>query len=139
MASNGETFGIVGAGNLTLHPKSVCGGGEWIHNDANGDPIASGPWEAEQLMSFKECGPSPAFPPNLQFIHAGKSIMRIHLGEPANIDAILTIYCILPEVVTPTSWSEGIKISIQEGGPNFNQVIPGGAFYAIPAFPVCPD
>ncbi len=139
-ASNGETFGIEGEGDLTLHSKSVCGGGNWVHNDANGDEIASGSWEAEKLLSFKEYGPSPALPPEEQFIYTGKSIMRIHLGEPANVDAILTIYCILPEVATPPSWPEGIKISIQNGGPNFNKVVlGGGTFFAIPAFPVCPD
>lgn len=135
-ASNGETFGIEGTGDLTLNSKSVCGGGNWVHNNANGEEIMSGSWEAEKLMSFKDYGPSSEFPP---FIHAGKSIMRIHLGEPANVDAILTIYCILPEVATPTSWPEGIKISIQHGGPNFNQVLEGGTFFAVPAFPVCPD
>lgn len=142
-ASNGETFGIEGAGDLTLHSKSVCGGGNWVHNDANGDPIASGSWEAEKLMSFKDYGPSDFIDeegePIPQFIHAGKSIMRIHLGEPANVDAILTIYCILPEVATPPSWPEGIKISIQHGGPNFNQVLQGGTFFAVPALSVCPD
>ncbi len=139
-ASNGETFGIDGEGILTLHSKSVCGGGIWVHNDANGDEIASGSWEVEQLMSFKDYGPSAALGPDLEFIHAGKSIMRIHLGEPKNVDAILTIYCILPEVATPTSWPEGIKINLQNGGTNFNKVVlGGGTFFAVPASPVCPD
>ena len=136
-ASNGETFGIAGSGDLTRHPKSVCGGGDWVHYDSNDDEIASGSWEAEQLLSFSDYGPSPVFPPEEQFVHAGKAIIRIHLGAPADVDAILTVYCILPEVQTPASWPEGIKINIQEGGPNFNQVIPGGTFYAIPWFPVC--
>ena len=136
-ASNGESFGITGIGDLTLNPKSVCGGGEWIHNDDNGDPIASGSWEVEQLMSYLDYGPSPLFPPFVQYIHAGKSIMRIHLGEPANVDAILTIYCILPAVQTPPSWPEGIKISIQNGGPNFNQIFQGGTFFAAPNEPDC--
>jgi len=142
-ASNGETFGIEGTGDLTLNSKSVCGGGNWVHNNANGEEIMSGSWEAEKLMSFKDYGPSDFIDPNgdpiPQFIHAGKSIMRIHLGEPANVDAILTIYCILPNVATPSSWPEGIKISIQNGGPNFNQVLEGGTFFAIPALQVCPD
>ncbi len=139
-ASNGETIGINGYGNITLKPKSVCGGGSWVHKDANGVEIASGLWEAEQILNFKDYDPSPAegWP---AFIHAVKSIMRIHLGEPAYVDAILTIYCILPEVQTPTSWPEGIKIAIQNGGPNFNQVLPGGTFFANPwpFDPLCPE
>jgi hypothetical protein len=122
-ASNGEEFCINGQGLLTVNPKSVCGGGSWIHKDANGDVIGSGTWEAVKLLNFLDSGssPDPNFPP---ILHSGRAKMRINLVEP-DIDAIFTIYCLLPGVDNPPSWPEGIKINLQQGGPNFNQTIMG--------------
>src|SRR5216683_5033300 len=35
-APNGDTISLAGSGTLSIHPKSVTGGGTYIHKDASG-------------------------------------------------------------------------------------------------------
>ena len=139
-ASNGETMEIVTDNIftfdptdpdpdpenniLTVNPKLVGGTGTFTHRAANGDEIATGAWEATQLLSFKSYGSSPSDVPAVWT--AGSANIRVHLeiesGGGAEFDAILMIRCNLPEVQTPPSWVEGIRINVQ-GGPNFNKTV----------------
>ena len=51
MASNGDTLEMSGGGTLSIHPKSVTGGGTFTHHFAGGGSL-SGTWTAKELLSF---------------------------------------------------------------------------------------
>jgi hypothetical protein len=53
-AGNGDTIEITGIGILTIHPKSVGGGGTFKHKNASGNVLASGTWTAQDSsLSFR--------------------------------------------------------------------------------------
>lgn len=124
--------GVAGGNTLSVHPKSVQGTGFFIHNDENGNLMASGIWTATKLLSFKNYGPAedPTFP--FADGRAGFANIRVHLvaddgpGAGAEFDATLQIRCLLPgNDSTPPSWVEGIRITVQDG-LNFNKTVEGG-------------
>ena len=122
-AANGDTIEVAGAGTLSIHPKSVSGGGTFTHHFAGGGS-GSGTWTATELLSFNEfhC----FFEPGLGDICGGRVLIRVHLiaaGGSTQADAILEITCILGGKA-PASAVEGIRLAIQ-GGPNFNQELGG--------------
>lgn len=147
MASNGETmyvsgdnsFEFVGSneGTLSVYPKSVQGTGEFWHFAVDGSTLlGSGTWEATKLLSFKDYGTSPFLEgledPFYDGWKAGSANIRIHLVADggAEFDAILRIRCNLPEVSTPPSWAEGMRITVQDG-LNFNKTIEGDDFFTL--------
>jgi hypothetical protein len=122
-AANGDTIEIAGAGTLSIHPKSVSGGGTFTHHFAGGGS-GSGTWTATKLLSFDEfhC----FFDPGLGDICGGRVLIRVHLvaaGGSTQSDAILEMTCILGGKA-PASAVEGIRLAIQ-GGPNFNNELGG--------------
>ena len=122
MADNGDTIEIAGAGTLSIHPKSVSGGGTFTHNFAGGS--VSGDWTATELLSFDEyhCFSDP----DLGDICGGRVLIRVHLvaaGGSLQADAILRMTCILGGKA-PASAVEGIRLAIQDG-LNFNQEVSG--------------
>jgi hypothetical protein len=124
-ASNGDTIEIAGEGTLSVHPKSVTGSGTFTHNFAGGGSV-SGTWTATELLSFKSYGSSSAVPPNWE---AGKAIIRVHLvADGMEADAILTVGCILPEVIVPGGLFEGSTLNVQ-GGLNFNKADVGSTLF----------
>ena len=56
VASNGDTISIAGSGTLSIHEKSVSGSGWFQHTNAAGTLLASGTWNALELISFKSFG-----------------------------------------------------------------------------------
>jgi len=134
IASNGATIAMLGAGTLSIHSKSVSGGGTFTQTDANGNVVATGTWTAEQLLSFDPYGTAP--PDSFFNIYGGKALVRIHLspdGARPGVDAVLRITCVAG--FPPPSAEEGIELAV-EGGPNFNRNIPfdagGGATAFMP-------
>lgn len=122
-AANGDTIEIAGAGTLSIHPKSVSGGGTFTHHLAGGGS-GSGTWTATQLLSFNEyhC----FLEPGLGEICGGRVLVRVHLvaaGGSPEADAILEMTCILGGKA-PASAVEGVRLAIQ-GGPNFNKEVGG--------------
>lgn len=129
-AANGDIVEITGAGTLSLHPKSVTGGGTFTHKNAAGTIIALGVFTATELLSFSDYGTDPAFPPN---VHGGLSIMRVHLTPStggAGVDAILEVDCAINQPgfnarnFDVHKNPEGIRLAVQ-GGPNFNEHVDG--------------
>ncbi len=123
-AANGDRIEINGAGELSIHPKSVTGSGTFVHRDADGNVLAEGTWAAVRLMSFQSYGPSPDFPPSFE---AGKAIIAVDLspdGGGPSIGGTFTLGCILPggEADDPGGAFEGMKLSLR-GGPNFNRPV----------------
>ncbi len=121
-AKNGDRIEINGDGELSIHPKSVTGGGTFVHRDADGNVLAEGTWTAVKLRSFKSYGPSPQFPPTFE---AGRAIMAVELspdGGGPSIAGKFTLGCVLPggEADDPGAAFEGIKLNLR-GGPNFKR------------------
>ncbi len=122
-ASDGQTIQMAGSGPLCVHPKSVTGGGTFIHKNAAGAVVATGTWTALELSSFTDYGTIPAFSP---VAHGGLSIIRVHLTPStggAGVDAILWIDCAINQPGSPDKpedLGEGIRLAV-EGGPNFNR------------------
>src|SRR6266487_4842233 len=77
VAPNGDTITIAGSGTFSIHAKSVTGNGWFQHTNDAGTLLASGTWNALQLMGFKSSGaPGSPFPAGFE---AGLATIRIHL------------------------------------------------------------
>jgi hypothetical protein len=130
-SSTGDVIDISGFGELTIHPKSINGGGTFSATalEQFGGNV-EGTWEATQLLSFKSYGPSPILPENFL---AGLAMIRIQLMVDGNwvADGILRLGCILPMAKVPGAKGgvadpgvrggalEGVRVNVQ-GGLNFN-------------------
>jgi hypothetical protein len=117
-ADNGDTIEISGAGILTIHPKSVGGGGTFKHKDSSGNVLSSGTWTAQELISFV---PYLVLPPDN--IAGGQALIRVHLST--GFDAILDIDC---EIGAPAGQTEGVTLNIQDV-INFNKKVSGITLY----------
>ena len=131
-ASNGDTIEITGFGTLSVKPKSVTGGGTFVHRNSTGTVLATGTWTVTKLLHFESYGPSPLveiFPPSFE---AGRALMSVHLValDGTEADANLTVGCILPEVEVPGRLFEGITLKVK-GGPNFNQPDLGATLFIL--------
>jgi hypothetical protein len=113
-ADNGDTIEITGLGILTIHPKSVGGGGTFKHKDSSGNILASGTWTAGELISFV---PYLVLPPDN--IAGGQALIRVHLST--GFDAILDIDC---EIGAPRGQTEGVTLNIEDV-INFNKKVSG--------------
>jgi len=117
-APNGDSIEIVGGGTLSIHGKSVTGGGTFTHNFAAGGS-ASGTWTATELLSFKSYGPNvPTFP---SIFESGRAVIRVHLVGPggAEADGILQVGCLLGGPKEPGGLFEGVRLNVP-GIANFN-------------------
>ena len=114
MADNGDTIEISGSGTLTIHPKSVGGGGTFTHKDSGGTVLASGTWSAQELISFV---PYLVLQPDN--IAGGQALIRVHLSTGS--DAILDIDC---AIGAPPGQTEGVTLNIQDV-MNFNKKVSG--------------
>jgi len=128
VAPNGDTIIIEGSGTLSIHAKSVTGNGEFQHKNAAGTVLASGTWEALELISFKSFGtPGAPFPPEFE---GGKAVIRIHLSPAAGgagIEAILQVYCVIAGVAPP-GFEEGIRLVVPDV-INFNDQVHGQTLF----------
>jgi hypothetical protein len=129
MAANGDTIELTGAGTLSIHPKSVSGGGTFTHKDSSGNILGVGAWTATELLTFKSYAVDPAegVPDNFG---AGYSRMRVHLGPGFDADAILDLDCEFG-LNPPGHAEEGVRLAV-EGGPNFNRKVSGFTLFLIP-------
>ena len=130
VASNGDIISIEGEGTLSINPKSVTGSGSFEHTNAAGTLLASGTWEALELLSFKSFGNStdPTLPANFE---AGLALIRIHLSPDAGgagFDAILQISCVLPGAKYPPGFEEGVRVVVQDV-INFNKQVHGQTLF----------
>ncbi len=130
VAPNGDTIIIEGSGTFTIHTKSVTGNGEFQHKNAAGTLLASGTWNALELLSFVSWGSSidPTLPPSFE---AGKAHIRIHLspdGGGNGFDAILQISCVLPGAKYPAGFEEGVRVVVSDV-INFNDQVHGQTLF----------
>jgi hypothetical protein len=121
-ADNGDTVEIAGSGSLSIHSKSVVGGGSFTHKAPDGTVRATGTWSALTLLSFNSYGNQLGLPPNLV---GGLARMRVHLAPSAGgpgVDALLEIDCEIGKV--PGGHLEGVRLVV-DNGQNFNQKVSG--------------
>jgi len=126
MASNGDTIEISGEGTFQPHPKSVTGGGTFVHKDGDGAVLATGTWTATKLMSFHTFG-TDAF--DSTTIEGG--VLKMHAvlmpSGGSGVPAILTVFCLVgPDV--PAGLEEGIALNVQ-GPLNFKEIVSGLTVY----------
>ena len=125
VSSNDDTIEITGEGTFSIHPKSVTGGGAFVHKNSDGDVLGSGTWEAVRLLTFRSYGSGAAQGLPSEF-EGGKALMRVHLtpdSDGPGFDAILWVDCTLGDKI-PTSAKEGIRLAVR-GAPNFNKEVSG--------------
>jgi hypothetical protein len=130
VASNDDTIEIGGEGKLSIRqkdgkPKSITGGGSFLHKDAAGDVLRVGTWTEEKLLSFDPLGPGVGPPPTWE---AGRAKIRVRLVDDvggAEADAVLEVGCHLPgtpDTIEGVRVIEGVRLKVR-GGLNFNQAI----------------
>lgn len=125
---NGDTVAINGTGSLSVQPKSVTGGGMFVHRDSSGNIKAAGTWQAVSLVSFVSYGSGSAqgLPASL---FGGKALILVNLlvGRKVVHTGILTVVCALgnpPEVA-----HDGIRLVVQDTPFNFNDQVSGFTVY----------
>lgn len=126
MASNGDTIEIKGQGTLSIKPKSVTGGGTFVHKDPDGNVVGTGTWTAERLLTFRSWGTSEGFPENFE---GGRALIKVSLdpdGLDEEFDGRLRIECLIGDV--PGGADEGAKLWVR-GGPNFREVVSGETLF----------
>jgi hypothetical protein len=111
-AATGDTIRIFGTGTLSVHAKSVSGGGSYASTNAT---VGSGTWTGTKLLSFKAYGTNPNVTAGAT---AGKALIRVKLSNGAR--GVLRITCVLPGVKVPKAFHEGVRLAVT-GGPNFNK------------------
>ena len=127
MASNGHTIEMTGEGKLSIRqkdgkPKSVTGGGSFLHKGAAGNVLGVGTWTAKKLRSFRPFGPGVGTPPTWE---AGRAKIRVRLvGDVGGteFDAVLEVGCHLPGNPGAPGTIEGVRLNVQ-GVLDFNQAI----------------
>jgi hypothetical protein len=120
MAASGDTIEISGAGELSLHPKSVGGGGTFTHRDPDGDVVGEGTWTATELLTFNDWGGSPLVPSDWR---SGVAVIKIHLSP--GFDGVLKVQCHLPGGTLPHGFHEGVSLAIQGTNLNFTHEVSG--------------
>lgn len=130
MADNGHTIELTAEGTFSLHPKTVTGGGTFVHKDEEGDVVASGTWDATELLSFHSYGTIDFFGTTIE---GGQLRLRAHLfatlagGGTAEADAILEIDCAV-SAPPPGSSTDSVRVNVQ-GLINFNKPVSGLTVY----------
>lgn len=119
-ADNGDTVSITGSGSLSIHPKSVTGGGTFVHKNAAGDVLVSGTWIADKLLSFNGygCGSGDPFPTTFC---GGQALIAVTLwvsGTPV-AHGVLQVDCLIGK--PPAGAAEGVRLAVKETGLNFNK------------------
>lgn len=118
----GDRIELSGQGTFTTNPKTVTGGGTFVHKSETGAVIGQGEWHAMELLSFKSWGTSPDLPANFE---GGVAKLRIHLAPASGgsgFFATLKIFCTIGDF--PSTAHEGIKMVVRRA-PNFSQIISG--------------
>ena len=128
-ADNGDTVEITGMGTFTPHPKLATGAGTFVHKSPGGAVIASGTWEALELISFKSYGTSALFPATFE---GGRATLRILLsvsGTPVS-EGVLQVDCLVGN--PPAGAVEGVRLVVQAFDFNFNKEVSGVTLFLLP-------
>jgi hypothetical protein len=126
-ASNGDTLIMTGSGTLSIHPKSVSGGGNFTHNFASGGSV-SGTWTAKKLLGFHGYGCVDVGLPNE--ICGGLAVIRVELfvGGSHVADGTLQVDCLIGKF--PAGAIEGVRLAVA-GFLNFNTEVSGFTLFIL--------
>ena len=123
--ASGDAIEITGEGTLSIHTKSISGGGAFTHKDPAGQVVATGVWTAAQLESFNSYGTSPGFPPTFE---GGLVLIRVHLvSNTGEANAILQVNCSIGKAPEGHS-GDFVRLAV-DGGPNFNEGVSGATLF----------
>lgn len=137
-AANGDRVAITGEGEFSVHPNSAEGAGTFTHSNASGTVLGAGTWRATELLEYQSygCGivhnfPNPGdnttLPPDFCGGAAKMRIVATPNGTTLQIEAILTIFCIIgpnPPNNHDDPSGEGITLVVP-GFINFNEIVTG--------------
>jgi hypothetical protein len=127
-AANGDTLELTGSGVITTHPKSVTGGGTFVHNFVGGGSIA-GTWEATKLVSFNGYGCVDFGGGTI--LCGGMAIIQVEFSVGGTVvgDGVLQVEGVIGDF--PAAASEGVRLNAHTalGGINFNQEVSGRAVF----------
>lgn len=132
MADNGDTIEIALAGTFSLHPKTVTGGGTFMHKDASGTVLAIGTVTATEVLAFHSYGTDSTIVPGVT-LEGGQLRIAAHLvGTTAGdvtveADAIIEIDCAI-SVPPPGNAADTVRVNVQ-GLINFNKPVSGLTVY----------
>ena len=150
-SANGDSFEISGVGTLTTPGKSVTAAGTFTHKSPNGVVLEAGVWNASKLVSFDSYGIAPdALTREGRAIGlpqigrrrmglfggpmpaGGLAVLRIRLLPMSGFarNATLQVNCALGKVPTERSM-EGIRLTYEKGGPEFDEEIGGRAMFLL--------
>jgi hypothetical protein len=123
-AATGESITLTGSGHVRPRSRAAFGGGTFVHEDADGNELASGSYHVTRFVSFKRLrGGNFAATGLIDGIgdpdEASSGIMTVKIRlmpDPATstttdvTDAVLEVHCHLPQTVQETF--EGIRLTI---------------------------
>jgi hypothetical protein len=150
-SANGDSFEISGVGTLTTPNKSVTAAGTFTHKSPNGVVLEAGVWNASELVSFDSYGIAPDALtregraiglPQLGHRHmglfsgpmpaGGLAVLHIHLLPMSGFarNATLQVNCAFGKV-PPERSVEGIRLTYEKGGAEFDEEISGRAMFLL--------
>jgi hypothetical protein len=135
VAANGDQIAITGEGEFSVHPDAVEAEGEFTHTDSAGNVIASGTWEATELIEYQSygCGElfGDPFPPNFCGGALKMRVMLMPAGTSLHLAGILTVICVIgpnPPNSINGPRTEGVTLDVP-GIVNFNHSAGGENIY----------
>ena len=129
MARNGDTIEVTGEGSFSTKPKTVDGGGTFIHRDVDGNVIGEGTWTAEKLITFRSYGSGELQGLPEEF-EGGRALMKIHIdpsGEGPEFDGVMRVNCLLGKFRSKEE--EGVRVFVRDARINFNEELGGGTLF----------
>jgi hypothetical protein len=135
VAANGDRISITGEGEFSVHPKSGAAEGAFTHSTATGTVVASGTWEATELLEYQSYGCGEVLGDPLPDNFCGGVVkMRVTLmpaGTSLHLPGILTVICVIgpnPPNSINGPRSEGVTLDVP-GVINFNHSAGGENIY----------
>jgi hypothetical protein len=148
-SSDDSTYELSGAGTFNTKGKAITAAGTFMHKSPYGGSLETGIWIANELVSFESYGIAPSellregiafgFP---EFVprrmpmlsgsmpSGGLAVIRIRLlpMRGPSRTAVLQVNCALGKVPEERQ-TEGIRLSLEGGGGEFNQEISGRTMF----------
>jgi hypothetical protein len=146
----GDSYEMSGAGTLSTQSKSVTAAGTFTHKSADGNSLETGIWIATELVSFNSYGiapglmrggqpfgPPPFGPRRSPMLSGpmpagGLAVFRVRLLALRGLSktALLQVNC--PQGRVPDDHqTEGIRLTIEGGGGEFDQEISGRTLFVL--------
>jgi hypothetical protein len=158
-SANGDIYEISGVGTLTTQSNSVTAAGTFTHKSSSGNVVEAGVWVGSELVSFDSYGVVPgalmlegrALGPSQYGLSqfgprglgmfsgpmaaGGLAVLRIRLLSVLGFarNATLQVNCALGKVPSEHA-VEGIRLSFEKGGAEFDEEISGRAMFLLTRF-----